>query len=124
MLEKDEFLSAEVTGAVGAQRPNAMPRSLAASLGPCGEACNLPVFLQQGGPVEWGAVGVLGPEHLQSSSSPFSFPTLKLGLRPPRHGVRASTGRSILMAETHSFVHSFSLHSLCWKLMQARDTQD
>lgn len=25
MLEKDEFLSAEVTGAVGVQRPNAMP---------------------------------------------------------------------------------------------------
>lgn len=54
--------------------------SLAAYLGPCGKARNA-VFLQEGS-VEWGAVGILDPEHLETSSSPFSFPTLNLGVKP------------------------------------------
>lgn len=59
--------------------------SLAAYVGPCGKARNLPIFLQEGS-VEWGAVSILGLERLQASSSLFPFPTLNLGVRAPDVG--------------------------------------
>lgn len=87
MLEKDEFLGAEVTGAVGAQCPNAKPRV------PGGLREHRTSGFLQGGSVEQGAVDVLGPEHLQTSS-PFSFPTLNLGIRTPDMGSSLPQGKA------------------------------
>lgn len=101
MLEKEEFLSAEVTGEVGARCPNAMPRVGGGLPGPCGEAWDLPIFLQQGGPVELGSRQCPRSRILANIIISVPLPHSQAGNRSPRHGVSASTGRSILMAEVN-----------------------
>lgn len=91
-------------------------------LPPCvdpGEACDLRVFLW-GGPEEWGTVGVLGPERLQTSSSTFSYPSSSPGVRAPDVGSALPFGEVIIMPETHSFIHSACIYRQ--ELIQAGGT--